>query len=191
MHPHTYWDAAFAGGSDAYSLSLAAARKEGVEWHRVRPGDSIAIDGVRLTFLAPDSSWTVGLKDPNLASTIALMRFGVVRFLLVGDAERAEEEWLLDHHREELRADVLKVAHHGSSTSSSDEFLAAVHPDVAVISVGAGNKYGHPSVDVLHALARIGAEVVRTDQAGTVIVRTDGVHIEVETRGDRWQLAHH
>jgi competence protein ComEC len=191
MHPHTYWDAAFAGGSDAYSLSLAAARKEGVEWHRVRPGDSLAIDGVRLTFLAPDSSWTVGLKDPNLASTIALVRFGVVRFLLVGDAERPEEDWLLDHHRDELRADVLKVGHHGSSTSSSDEFLTAVHPDVAVISVGAGNKYGHPSLDVLHALARVGAEVVRTDQAGTVIVRTDGVHIEVETRGDRWQLAHH
>ncbi|HEY6090083.1 MAG TPA: DNA internalization-related competence protein ComEC/Rec2 [Gemmatimonadaceae bacterium] len=191
MRPHTYWDAAFAGGSEAYSLSLAAARKEGVEWHRVHPGDSIAIDGVRLSFLAPDSSWTVGLKDPNLASTIALVRFGVVRFLLVGDAERAEEDWLLGHHREELRADVLKVAHHGSSTSSSDEFLTAVHPDVAVISVGAQNKYGHPSVDVLHALARVGAEVLRTDQAGTVIVRTDGVHIEVETRGEKWQLAHH
>jgi len=188
MHPHTYWDAAFAGGSDAYSLSLAAARKEEVEWHRVHPGDSIAIDGVRVSFLAPDSAWTIGLKDPNLASTIALVRFGVVRFLLVGDAERTEEDWLLEQHRDELRADVLKVGHHGSSTSSSDEFLTAVHPDVAVISVGAGNKYGHPSLDVLHALARVGAEVVRTDQAGTVIVRTDGVHIEVETREDKWQL---
>ena len=191
LRPHTYWDAAFAGGSEAYNLSLAAARQEGVEWHRVHPGDSIAIDGVRLIFLAPDSSWTVGLKDPNLASTIGLVRFGVVRFLLVGDAERGEEDWLLEQHQEALRADVLKVGHHGSSTSSSDEFLTAVHPDVAVISVGAGNKYGHPSVDVLHALARVGAEVLRTDLAGTVIVRTDGVHIEVETRGDRWQLGHH
>ncbi len=190
MRPHAYWDAAFAGGSDAYSLSLAAARKQGVEWRRVHPGDSLRIDGVSLTFLAPDSAWTVGLKDPNLASTIAIARFGLVRFLLVGDAERAEEDWLLGQHREDLRADVLKVGHHGSSTSSSDSFLAAVHPDVAVISVGAGNKYGHPSADVLRALSRVGAEVLRTDQAGTVIVRTDGSRIEIEAGGDRWQVAH-
>jgi competence protein ComEC len=190
MHPRVYWDAAFAGGSDAYSLSLAAARKQGIEWHRVHPGDSVVIDGVTLTFLAPDSAWTVGLKDPNLASTIAIARFGLVRFLLVGDAERAEEDWLLDHHRDELRAEVLKVGHHGSSTSTSDAFLAAVHPDVAIISVGAGNKYGHPSLDVLRALSQFGAQVLRTDEAGTVIVRTDGARVEIEAGGDKWQVAH-
>jgi competence protein ComEC len=190
MRPRAYWDAAFAGGSDAYIASLTAARKQGIEWHRVHPGDSILIDGVSVSFLAPDSAWTVGLKDPNLASTIALVRYGMVRFLLVGDAERAEEDWLLAQHRSELRAQVLKVGHHGSSTSSSDAFLDAVHPDVAVISVGAGNMYGHPSNDVLHALSRVGAEVLRTDEAGTVIVRTDGVHIEIEAKGDKWELAH-
>ena len=190
MRPRTYWDAAFAGGSDAYIASLAAARKQGIEWHRVHPGDSILVDGVSVSFLAPDSAWTVGLKDPNLASTIALVRYGMVRFLLVGDAERAEEDWLLARYRSELRAQVLKVGHHGSSTSSSDAFLGAVHPDVAVISVGAGNMYGHPSNDVLHALSRVGAEVLRTDETGTVIVRTDGVHIEIEAKGDKWELAH-
>ena len=189
MRPHAYWDAAFAGGSESYIASLAAARKLGVEWHRVHPGDSIRIDGVSVSFLAPDSAWTVGLKDPNLASTIAVVSYGVVRFLLVGDAERAEEDWLLAQHRDELRAQVLKVGHHGSSTSSSDAFLDAVHPAVAVISVGAGNLYGHPSNDVLHALSRVGAEVLRTDEAGTVIVRTDGVHIEIEAKGDKWELA--
>jgi competence protein ComEC len=114
----------------------------------------------------------------------------LVRFLLVGDAEREEEEWLLGQHRDELRADVLKVGHHGSSTSSSDAFLAAVHPDVAVISVGAANKYGHPSADVLRALSLVGAEVLRTDEAGTVIVRTDGEHVEIEAGSDRWRVAH-
>jgi competence protein ComEC len=190
MGPPTYWDAAFAGGSQAYGLSLVAARKQRVGWRRVHPGDSVLIDGVTLRFLAPDSAWTVGLNDPNLASTIAVVQYGVVRFLLVGDAERAEEDWLLEHYKDELRADVLKVGHHGSSTSSSDAFLAAVQPDVAVISVGAGNLYGHPSPDVLRALARVGAEVVRTDQAGTVVVRTDGSRIEVEAGGDRWQVVH-
>jgi competence protein ComEC len=189
LRPRAYWDAAFAGGSESYIASLAAAKKEGIEWHRVHPGDSIRIDGVSVSFLAPDSSWTVGLKDPNLASTIAVVSYGAVRFLLVGDAERAEEDWLLSQHRDELRAQVLKVGHHGSSTSSSDAFLTAVHPDVAVISVGAGNMYGHPSNDVLHALSRVGAEVLRTDESGTVIVRTDGVRIEIEAKGDKWQLA--
>ena len=189
MHPHIYWDAAFAGGSEAYSASLGAAKKEGIEWHRVHPDDSVRIDGVTLSFLAPDSAWTVGLKDPNLASTIALVRYGLVRFLLVGDAERAEEDWLLERYRNELHADILKVGHHGSSTSSSDAFLAAVHPGLAVISVGAGNKYGHPSNDVLYALSRIGAEVLRTDEVGTVVVRTDGFHIAVEAKGDKWELA--
>ncbi|HET7613538.1 MAG TPA: DNA internalization-related competence protein ComEC/Rec2 [Gemmatimonadaceae bacterium] len=189
LHPHTYWDAAFAGGSEGYIASLNAAKKNGIEWHRVHPGDSLRVDGVVITFLAPDSAWTVGLKDPNLASTIASVRFGAVRFLLVGDAERGEEDWLLDHHKAELHADVLKVGHHGSSTSSSDEFLAAVNPEVAVISVGAGNMYGHPSVDVLAALARAGAEVLRTDEAGTVIIRTDGSHLEIEARGEKWELS--
>jgi competence protein ComEC len=189
MHPHSYWDAAFAGGAEAYIGSLVAAKKEGIEWHRVHPDDSVTIDGVTLSFLAPDSTWTVGLKDPNLASTIALVRYGLVRFLLVGDAERAEEDWLLARHAGQLHADVLKVGHHGSSTSSSDEFLAAVHPALAVISVGAGNKYGHPSGDVIRALARVGAEVLRTDETGTIVVRTDGVRIEVEAKGDKWELA--
>ena len=188
MHPHSYWDAAFAGGSEAYIASLAAAKKHGIEWHRVHPGDSIMLDGVTVTFLAPDSVWTVGLKDPNLASTIAMVRYGMVRFLLVGDAERAEEDWLVAHQGD-VRAQVLKVGHHGSSTSSSDAFLQAVRPEVALISVGAGNKYGHPSADVLHALSRVGAEVLRTDEVGTVVVRTDGIHIEIEAKGEKWELA--
>ena len=188
LHPHAYWDAAFAGGSDAYIASLAAAKREGIEWHRVHPGDSIVVDDVRVSFLAPDSAWTVRLHDPNLASTIASVRYGVVRFLLVGDAERAEEDWLLENDRDQLKADVLKVGHHGSSTSSSDAFLRAVRPDVAIISVGARNKYGHPSNDVLYALSRVGAEVLRTDEAGTVVVRTDGLHIEIEAKGEKWEL---
>jgi competence protein ComEC len=189
MHPRSYWDAAFAGGSATYIASLATAKKDGIEWRRVHPGDSVRIDGVTLSFLAPDSVWTIGLKDPNLASTVALVRYGVVRFLLVGDAERGEEDWLLAQHPNDLHADVLKVGHHGSSTSSSAAFLAAVSPRLAVISVGALNKYGHPSGDVIQALHRVGAEVLRTDEAGTIVIRTDGVHIEVEAKGEKWELA--
>ena len=90
---------------------------------------------------------------------------------------------------ERLHADVLKVGHHGSSTSSTPAFLDAVRPRLALISVGAGNTYGHPNTGVLAALAARGAQVLRTDLTGTVVVRTDGTHIYVETHGDSWQLS--
>jgi competence protein ComEC len=189
LHPRTFWDAAFVQGSEVYERSLRAAAESNVEWRRVHPADELDIDGVTVEFLAPDSAWTASLADPNLASTIALVRFGAARFLLVGDAEAPEEAWLLDHARTELHADVLKVGHHGSSTSSGDEFLAAVHPSAAIISVGADNSYGHPSADVLAALARVGARVVRTDQLGTIVVRTDGRTITMEAEGQRWDIS--
>ncbi len=188
VEPRVYWDAAFAGGSAAYIASLNTAREEGIEWRRVHPGDSLDIDGVRISFLAPDSLWTVGLTDPNLASTVTMIEYGMVRFLLVGDAELEEEEWLLRHYPAGLRADVLKVAHHGSSTSSSDAFLAAVSPRAAIISVGSRNTYGHPSKDVVRALMYAGAEVLRTDQHGTVVARTNGTRLELEAKGERWEL---
>jgi beta-lactamase superfamily II metal-dependent hydrolase len=117
-----------------------------------------------------------------------MIQYGMVRFLLVGDAEKAEEDWLLREYPEGLRADVLKVGHHGSSTSSSDAFLAAVKPRAAIISVGARNNYGHPSNDVLRALALAGAEVVRTDRSGTVIARTNGLRLELDAGGEKWEL---
>jgi competence protein ComEC len=189
LHPKSFYDAAFAQGSAVYDQTLRTARDAKVEWHRVHPGDGFTLDGVEVEFLAPDSAWTASLDDPNSASTIALIRFGSVRFLLVGDAEAPEEVWLLDHARPELHADVLKVGHHGSSTSSTDAFLEAVRPSTAIISVGADNSYGHPSADVIAALGRVGARVVRTDRAGTIIVRTDGHRITMEADGRRWDIS--
>jgi competence protein ComEC len=188
LHPKDYWDAAFAGGSDAYSSSLKTARADGIRWHRVHPGELVQYDGVTVRFLAPDSAWTVSLHDPNLASTIALITYGSIHFLLVGDAERPEEDWLLQHTDVDLHADVLKVGHHGSATSSSDEFLAAVRPRVALVSVGLHNTYHHPSPDVIRALRLIGADVLRTDESGTIVARTDGHSLELEARGERWTV---
>ena len=187
LRPGTFWDAGFVAPSATYSGVLAAVAEAGTTWHRVRPGDSLAVDGVMLTFLAPDSAWTASLDDPNSASVIVLARYGSVRFLLVGDAERAEEEWLLDRAAD-LRADVLKVGHHGSRTSSTDAFLDAISPRVAVISVGAGNMYGHPSAAVLSALAERGAEVLRTDLMGSIVIRTDGQHLRVILDSGAWEL---
>ena len=187
-HPSLYLDAAFAAGNDAYRASLRVAAEQRVAWRRVHPGDSIVVDGVVLSLLAPDSVWTAGLVDPNLASTIVVARFGTRRFLFTGDAEAAEERWVLEHAGASLRADVLKVGHHGSSTSSTGPFLDAVHPRLALVSVGAGNLYGHPSAAVLRALAAHGAKVLRTDVLGTIVVSSDGLRLWVEADGETWDV---
>ncbi|MFI5230234.1 MAG: DNA internalization-related competence protein ComEC/Rec2, partial [Gemmatimonadales bacterium] len=188
LHPAAYVDAGFPGGAEAYRASLDAARAERVRWVRAHPDDSLMVDGVSLRFLAPDSVWTSRLDDPNLASVVALVRFGEVRMLLMGDAERPEEEWLLEHEAAELHADILKVGHHGSGTSSSEAFLHAVHPRLALVSVGAGNSYHLPTPAIMHRLAAYGAQVLRTDRLGTIVARTDGEHLFIEAAGDAWEL---
>jgi competence protein ComEC len=189
LHPRYFWDSAFPQGSGVYEATLEAAERSGTRWKRVHAGDTVRVDDVRVTFIAPDSSWTATLADPNEASTIALVEYGSTRFLLTGDAERAEEDWLINHAFDKLDVDVLKVGHHGSNTSSTDEFLKAVTPSLALISVGADNLYGHPSRDVLASLTRIGAQTVRTDQSGTIVVHSDGRSIYYEARGERWDIS--
>ncbi|MEX2153495.1 MAG: DNA internalization-related competence protein ComEC/Rec2 [Gemmatimonadaceae bacterium] len=188
LKPSWYVDPGYAGGSSSYRASLLAAQTMRTRWQRVRPGDSVVVDEAAITFLAPDSAWAESLRDPNDASTVARIRVGQVTLLLTGDAEADEEQWLLARQLQFLRADVLKVAHHGSSTSSTPEFLAAVQPRLALVSVGAGNMYRHPSPAVMESLAAHGAITMRTDRDGTIIVRTDGSRIEVESRGERWTL---
>lgn len=103
---------------------------------------------------------------------------GGTSFLFTGDLEAAGElemlSTLADSASELPDVDILKVVHHGSKTSSSDAFLSAVTPEVVLISVGEGNRYGLPDQETLDALAAVGAEIYRTDHHGTVIVWTDG-----------------
>lgn len=189
LNPRMFWDAAFAQGSEVYARSLSTADSSGIEWRRVRPDETMQFDDVLIRFLAPDSAWTSSLSDPNEASTVALVEYGSTRFLLTGDAERSEEGWLMNHSYGDLRADVLKVAHHGSSTSTTDEFLAAVQPSLAVISVGADNIYGHPSADVIASLGRAGARTMRTDESGTIVVVSDGKRITCKAGGETWDIS--
>jgi competence protein ComEC len=188
LHPALFLDPGYVGTTPPYLAALAEARADGIPWRRVHPGDSLVVDEAVITALAPDSAWAAGLNDANLASTVLLVRIGRVRMLLTGDAEEPEEAWLLSHARDALQADVLKVAHHGSNTSTSETFLEAVHPRLALVSVGANNSYGHPDAEVLERLAAEGVPTLRTDLAGTIIVRTDGTRLEVDARGEHWAL---
>ena len=160
---------------------MAATTVDGGFWR-----ERVEIDGVQFTFLAPDSAWTIALNDPNEASAIVRVDYGDRSFLFTGDAEHQLEEWLLEHAWDALDVDVLKAGHHGSRTSSGYEFVDAVSPRIALVSVGVGNTYGHPSPDVMTRFLDAGAAVLRTDQLGTVIVRTDGQSLEVHAAGHRW-----
>jgi competence protein ComEC len=189
LRPAQVRDGGYVAAQGAYRDALAAVGAAGGRWGRIRPGEVLTIDGITCTFLAPDSAWVAGLTDPNAASAVVRLQYGASRLLLTGDAEAAEEAWLLGRYASEaLRADVLKVAHHGSTTSTSEAFLDAVRPRVALVSVGATNRYGHPAPTVMRRLLDRGTTVLRTDQLGSVRLRTDGDRWEVRAAGQRWEI---
>jgi len=137
--------------------------------------------GAAITLLGPPDPPIVGSRsDVNANSVVARLTFGGVAILFTGDAESPTERWLLASGAE-LRADVLKVAHHGSRYASGMKLLRAVRPRIAVISAGVGNEYGHPAAVTVHRLERAGAAVYRTDRDGDVTVETDGAAIRVRT----------
>lgn len=113
-----------------------------------------------------ESKW----DDLNDYSIVCRLDIGDIEFLFMGDAGFAVEPYLSG----ELGAEILKVGHHGSASSTSTDFLNRVQPEVAVISVGEGNTYGHPSVSTISKLESIGAKVLRTDELGSIIIQTDG-----------------
>lgn len=187
----TIWDGAYVSGSSVYREVLRTARALGRPWRRVAAGDSVSLDGAVVTVLAPDSAWLAALGDAgdaNEASVVLQVRFGERRFLLTGDAEGLEEEWMVQRYGDGLASDVLKVGHHGSATSSTPGFLDMVRPRVALVSVGTGNSYGHPSQGVLQALDERGAHLLRTDDDGTIVVSTDGRDLEIRASGRRWKV---
>jgi competence protein ComEC len=188
LRPQAYWDPGFVAPNASYEASLRAAADVGAQWRRVQPGDTTRLDGVLLRVLAPDSAWTAAQHGPNEASVMLMVEYGSTRFLLTGDAERTEEQWLVDRWGDALRADVLKAGHHGSRTSSTPPILDAVRPRLAAISVGAGNMYGHPSPPVLQALAERGIVTLRTDLLGSIVIASDGRHLRVAGRDGRWAV---
>ena len=130
--------------------------------------------GATLTLLGPPEPPIVGSRsDVNANSVVARLDFGETRFLFMGDAETGTERWLLAE-RADVRARVLKVAHHGSRFSSTPRFLHAVAPEIAVISVGEKNDYHHPAPGTLRRLESGGATVYRTDVDGTVTIESNG-----------------
>jgi len=130
-------------------------------------------DGVTLQFIGPQLPFVGGRNAINENSIAFILTYRRFRMLFTGDAGSLAEQRLLDEGID-LHADVLKVRHHGSAYGSSPEFIAAVHPRYAIISVGRHNIFRHPAPSTIETLERAGAQVYRTDENGATIVTSDG-----------------
>jgi len=171
-----------ATGRDAYVDVLEAASRKGVPWIEARRDLSFELDGVEVSVLYPNGPTRLAYSgtDSNAQSVVLLVRYGEFEALLTGDAPMEVEEAILEDLPSEL--EVLKIGHHGSNTSTSPLLLARTSPELAVISVGARNRYGHPHAEVLSRIIESGARVLRTDLSGDIVIRArrSGLH-EVRT----------
>jgi len=132
--------------------------------------------------LAPELPLITGSpSDINNNSVVLRVTFHRISILLTGDAQSEAEARLLSHGGADLRADILKVGHHGSAYSSTPAFLAAVHPKIAIISCGLHNVFGHPSPKTLDALRAAGATIYRTDLNGGISVDVTGDSLEARS----------
>jgi competence protein ComEC len=150
-------------------------------------GDKWEWDGVYFEILHPDKAAdNEDEKHRNDLSCVLRVSIGSQHILLTGDIEKTSEQRLLKEHAEKLTASFLVVPHHGSKTSSTPEFVAAVLPDYAVFTVGYRNRYGHPKEEVLQRYADSGAALLRSDQDGAILVEMDAQNLSIE----RYRLTH-
>jgi beta-lactamase superfamily II metal-dependent hydrolase len=176
-------------GDSAFRRRLAEL---GRETHLLAAGDHVFLDGIELDVLWPLPGRVPlhpsdGGTQVNNVSIVFEMQYGERRFLLGGDIEQQIDPQLLANALPEdgRPFDVLKVAHHGSGTATTNQFLDRVKPGIAIISAGWGNPYGHPSPDTVARLKATGAEVFRTDLDGSVSITTDGHDLTALAGGGR------
>ena len=170
LSPVTEWD------TNAFNDLSYYASEQGTPI--VVPGerDQLPLGEATVTIL---HCWTEAWATNDMSICLRI-DYGETSFLFTGDAEWTSEYMMLDSGMQ-LGATVLKVGHHGSLTSSTLEFLEAVHPDWAIISCGEDNEYGHPAQETLDALSAVGASVLRTDLSGTISVTSDGERLSWAT----------
>jgi len=176
-------DSGYNHGTSLQKTYLGLLKSKKVKAQRARAGQTVDLgSGARLEVLAPEEPLLKGTKsDPNNNSVVARLVFGKTRFLFTGDMEVEERRRLLQNASAgALSADVLKVAHHGSHNGTDPDFLKAVSPKYAVISLAKGNDYGHPHREAMQALHASGATILRTDERGDIHFSTDGQTLKLE-----------
>lgn len=144
-------------------------------------GQSWQWDGVQFEILHPDAaSYSKESISKNNRGCVLRISIGNRHILLTADIEKESERQLLNEHADKLPAELLIVPHHGSKTSSTDEFITAVHPKYAVFTVGYLNRFGHPKQEVVQRYAHSGAELLRSDEDGAVLIEMDAEGLQIE-----------
>ena len=167
--------------TDIYARLLTNIRDKQIAAVQVRTGTTIPFDSaVKLEVLGPDDA-LVNQDNTNDGSIVIKLTYGQTSFLLTGDAEFAENQSIL-RRGADVRATVLKLGHHGSRSSTDENWLRAVQPQLGIISAGAGNPFGHPHPEVVAALNTLGIQYIRTDEHGTVTVVSDGTQLRVTSQ---------
>lgn len=162
--------------SKVYEDLLYALSDSGAKVLAAKAGHTYNLSGCSFSVYAPNKDY----KELNDSSVVVRFTYGETNFLFQGDAEKASENDVLAAGFD-VRADVLKMGHHGSKTSSTEKYLRAVSPKLAVISCGENNSYKLPSDSVLQRLTALGIEYRRTDRNGTIVVMSNGKEITVQT----------
>ncbi|WP_041737173.1 MBL fold metallo-hydrolase [Caldicellulosiruptor acetigenus] len=167
----------------AFESFLLAVKGKGLKFSIPEVGQDISPDSkVKMIVLSPSKKDKY--EDLNDYSIVLKVEYGKTSFLLMGDATASIEEKLLHDNKlkQYLKSNVLKIGHHGSKYSSTSTFLSTVKPKYAVISVGKDNPYGHPFPLTLSKLKSLGAEILRTDEQGTITITSDGQTIKVNKK---------
>jgi competence protein ComEC len=160
-----------------YAAAIDAIDQNGLAVTHPRVGDRFRLSGAVLTVLAPSQGT---YKDMNNTSIVTRLTYGETSFLLTGDASAVSEQEMLANEPElTLRSTLLKCGHHGGSSSTTQDFLAAVQPEYAVISCSKSTKGQFPYPAVLKRLDDMDVSVLRTDQLGTIVVHSDGMMLEI------------
>ena len=171
LAPQTSYD------SKAFSNFKRYTEAQGKQIEVPKPGDSFQVGNSYVEVLGPTQNYS----ETNNTSLVLKVEYGDTSFLFTGDMERDAEQDLIDYWGEKkLDADLLKVGHHGSETSTSYTFLRCVMPEHGIISVGKDNSYGHPDDSVLSRLRDADVKVYRTDLQGDIVVHSDGTTLIVE-----------
>lgn len=156
-----------------------AAKGKNLKFKTPIPGEEFMLGDAKCKILAPNSS---NYEETNDYSIVLKVTYKNKSFLFTGDAEKTSEKEICSKFKNELKADVLKLGHHGSSSSTTNEFFNLVNPSICVITVGKENKYGHPHSETLEKINKKGLKILRTDENSNIVIKTDGENFNINSK---------
>ncbi len=160
--------------------TILAVKEKNLTIKSPKSGQVLEFGGAKMEFLAPNSEKYKDLNDYSIVSKIS---YGKNSFMLMGDAEKVSEKEIISKGYN-LKSDVIKLGHHGSSTSSSKEFIKLVDPKFAVASCGKNNEYGHPHKEIVKLLSSFNIELYKTFETGNITFISDGENLKVGTKNN-------